>query len=134
MSNDDPIVDAGLIADRFLDSCRPHLIEMIKSLLPAAQGQAPQQQATADPVLEAINAKPTLSTAEAARLLGCSDQHMRDLVDDARNGIAAVPVPFHDLDGVLRFPRAELIAWRDKPKPRVTKAGKNKSHLAAVSR
>lgn len=135
--NDDKIdsaLNAEKIAEQFLECLKPGLVKLISSLSPAA-GAGADVPALVDarPELQAINAKDNLSTNEAAALLGVSASHIRNLVERARKKQAPVPIPFQDLDGILRFPRVDLIEWRDKPKPRAAKGGKQKPQLSAVS-
>ena len=66
--------------------------------------------------LERIKAKEFISTREAHLLLGCSDGHIRNLVDKARMGKASHPIPFLDLDGVTVFPLTKLLEWAERPK------------------
>jgi hypothetical protein len=66
--------------------------------------------------LALINTKPYLKTAEAAFLLGCSENHLRNLVKKARGGKAARPIPFLDLEGTVSFPREALLNWAGQPK------------------
>jgi hypothetical protein len=66
-----------------------------------------------------INAKEFLTGREAALLLGCSDAHLRNLVRQAKKGRKRHPVPFRDLDGVITFPREDLLKWSAEPKQRL---------------
>lgn len=66
-----------------------------------------------------INAKEFLTAKEASVLLGCSDGHLRNLVREAKKGRKRYPVPFRDLDGVITFPREELLKWSAEPKQRL---------------
>jgi len=68
--------------------------------------------------LKKIRAKDFITIREAHVLLGCSDGHIRNLVDKARKGKAAHPIPFLDLDGVTVFPLAKLLEWAERPKTR----------------
>ena len=72
--------------------------------------------------LARIRAKDSLTAAEAALLLGCSDGHLRNLVREAKKGRKRHPVPFRDLDGVYTFPREELLRWAAEPKVRLRAA------------
>ncbi|HUE82595.1 MAG TPA: hypothetical protein VMM84_10835 [Pyrinomonadaceae bacterium] len=87
-------------------------------------------------VIEKIKAKEFASVAEAAQLMGCSNSHVRNLVEKAIAGQATYPIPFADLDGVRVFPVQELLQWTRIAKPRVkqesTKRNREKSHLAPV--
>src|SRR5216684_827232 len=55
-------------------------------------------------LIERIKAKDFSSTNEAALLLGCSPQHLRNLVQRAIDQTTEYPIPFRDLDGVVVFP------------------------------
>jgi hypothetical protein len=66
--------------------------------------------------LRAIRAKEFITIREAHVLLGCSDGHIRNLVDKARRGKTSYPIPFLDLDGVTVFPLAKLLEWAERPK------------------
>ncbi len=86
--------------------------------------------------IEKIKAKEFASVAEVAQLMGCSDSHVRNLVEKAIADQTTYPIPFADLDGVRVFPIQELLQWTRIAKPRVkkatTKRNREKSHLAAV--
>ena len=69
--------------------------------------------------MAAINAKEFLTAKEAALLLGCSDSHLRNLIREAKKGRKRYPVPFRDLDGVITFPREELLRWSAEPKQKL---------------
>jgi hypothetical protein len=56
---------------------------------------------------ERIKAKEFVSVEEAALLFGCSEQHLRNQVQKAIDGKAIHPIPFADIDGVMRFPLSE---------------------------
>ncbi len=66
--------------------------------------------------LRLIMSKEFISVGEARLLLGCSDGHIRNLVNKARKGKTAYPIPFLGLDGVSVFPRVKLLEWAEKPK------------------
>lgn len=66
--------------------------------------------------LRLIMSKEFISVREARLLLGCSDGHIRNLVNKARKGKTAYPIPFLDLDGVSVFPRVKLLEWAERPK------------------
>lgn len=61
--------------------------------------------------LAKINAKQFITVPEAALLLGCSTSHLHKLKLKAEKGQAKNPIPYRDLDGVIVFPRVELIDW-----------------------
>ena len=66
--------------------------------------------------LRMIRAKEFITIREAHVLLGCSDGHIRNLIDKARKGRTSYPIPFLDLDGVTVFPLAKLLEWAERPK------------------
>ena len=89
----------------------------------AVQGQSAAHSASDDhsaqevvKTLRIIRAKEFITIREAHVLLGCSDGHIRNLVDKARKGKTAYPIPFLDLDGVTVFPLAKLLEWAERPK------------------
>ena len=89
----------------------------------AAQGQGAANLSSDDhraqeigKTLRAIRAKEFITIREAHVLLGCSDGHIRNLVDKARRGKTSYPIPFLDLDGVTVFPLAKLLEWAERPK------------------
>jgi hypothetical protein len=72
--------------------------------------------------LRLIMSKEFISVREARLLLGCSDSHIRNLVNKALKGKATYPIPFLDLDGVSVFPRVKLLEWAERPKRRLRAA------------
>jgi hypothetical protein len=72
--------------------------------------------------LRQIMSKEFISVREARLLLGCSDGHIRNLVDKARKGKTTYPIPFLDLDGVSVFPRVKLLEWAERPKRKLRAA------------
>lgn len=66
--------------------------------------------------LKRIRVKEFITIREAHVLLGCSDGHIRNLVNKARKGKTSHPIPFLDLDGVTVFPLTKLLAWAERPK------------------
>jgi len=66
--------------------------------------------------LQRIMIKEFISIREAHLLLGCSDGHIRNLVDKARRKKTSHPIPFLDLDGVTVFQRLKLLEWAERPK------------------
>jgi hypothetical protein len=122
---------------RICDQFREGLVATVVPL--CASRQEPQVDEEAEETrrtIEKIKAKEFISVEEAALLFGCSEQHLRNQVQKAIDGTAVHPIPFADLDGVLRFPQAELLMWAPIPKPRTGgKANgreKHKAHLSAV--
>jgi hypothetical protein len=73
-------------------------------------------------VLQRIMIKEFISIREAHVLLGCSDGHIRNLVDKARKKKTSQPIPFLDLDGVTVFQRVKLLEWAERPKQRLRAA------------
>jgi hypothetical protein len=70
--------------------------------------------------LALIHAKEFLKASEAAYLLGCSENHLRNLVKKAQGRKTNRPIPFIDLDGTVSFPRAQLLEWAGLPKQRLS--------------
>src|SRR5258708_22164588 len=88
-------------------------------------GKAPQpsdlfindmEAANIQKALQRILIKEFISIKEAHLLLGCSDGHIRNLVDKARKKKTSHPIPFLDLDGVTVFQRLKLLEWAERPK------------------
>ena len=91
-------------------------------------GKAPQssdlfikdmEAANVQQALQRIMIKEFISIREAHLLLGCSDGHIRNLVDKARKKKTSHPIPFLDLDGVTVFRRVKLLEWAERPKQRL---------------
>ncbi len=89
---------------------------------PVVQNDADQEAEALRVKISRISAKDFISVKEAAILLSCSDGHIRNLVDKARKGKTAYPIPFLDLDGVTTLPRAKLLEWAETPKRRLRAA------------
>ena len=94
-------------------------------------GKAPQpsdlfikdvEAANIQQALQRILIKEFISIKEAHVLLGCSDGHIRNLVDKARKKKTSQPIPFLDLDGVTVFQRVKLLEWAERPKQRLRAA------------
>ena len=94
-------------------------------------GNAPQssdlfikdtEAANIQQALQRIMIKEFISIREAHLLLGCSDGHIRNLVDKARKKKTSHPIPFLDLDGVTVFQRVKLLEWAERPKQRLRAA------------
>ena len=94
-------------------------------------GKAPQpsdlftkdmEAANVQQALHRIMIKEFISIREAHLLLGCSDGHIRNLVDKARKKKTSHPIPFLDLDGVTVFQRVKLLEWAERPKQRLRAA------------
>ena len=73
-----------------------------------------------------INAKPRITIAEAALLLGCSPSHLYTKITAAKKNKTRHPVPFLDLDGVYVLPREELLIWAQIEKERLVQKRKRK--------
>jgi len=91
-------------------------------------GKAPQpsdlftkdmEAANIQQALQRILIKEFISIKEAHLLLGCSDGHIRNLVDKARKKKTSHPIPFLDLDGVTVFQRVKLLEWAERPKQKL---------------
>lgn len=82
--------------------------------------------------LAKIKAKEFCTVSEAALLLGCSAQHLRNLVQKAIDGRAEYPIPYAGIDGPTVFPVVDLLAWLRAPKLPKKQSAKDKSHLKAV--
>lgn len=117
---------------------RNQLDELLATVLPLCCTERPvdDQAASTRQALEKIKEKEFASVSEVAQLMGCSDSHVRNLVEKALTDQAtACPIPFADLDGVRVFPVQELLQWARIAKPKAKKTPKrnrNKSNLAAV--
>lgn len=94
-------------------------------------GKAPQpsdlfikdvEAANVQQALQRIMIKEFISIREAHLLLGCSDGHIRNLIDKARKKKTSHPIPFLDLDGVTVFQRVKLLEWAERPKLRLRAA------------
>lgn len=84
--------------------------------------------------LELIKAKDVATPGEAALLMSCSPQHLRNQVQKAIDGTADQPIPYCDLGGPIVFPIAELLAWSRLPKQKpLRKTKRNKSHLEVLA-
>ncbi|MFZ0063535.1 MAG: helix-turn-helix domain-containing protein [Pyrinomonadaceae bacterium] len=128
---DDIQAALGRICDQF----REGLLGTMASLYDS--GQAPPINEEAEETrrtIEKIKAKEFISVEEAALLFGCSEQHLRNQVQKAIDGAAVHPIPFADLEGVVRFPLVQLLEWVPIPKPRAGgKAKRRKKHGTHLS-
>jgi hypothetical protein len=125
---------------RICDEFKEGLLAMVVPLYVSQKQASPADdefEATKRSI-EKINSKDFISVEEAAVLFGCSEQHLRNQVQKAIDGTALHPIPFADLQGVVRFPRVQLLEWVPIPK---TKAGgkskgrkRNGTHLSAVGK
>lgn len=114
---------------------RNQLDGLLATVLPlCAERPVDDEAAGTRQALEKIKAKEFASVAEAALLMGCSDSHVRNLVEKAIADRAAYPIPFADLDGVRVFPVQELLQWTRIAKPRVKKTTKSNKREVAFSR
>jgi hypothetical protein len=132
-NTDDIRAEIALICDQF----REGLLAKVGLLCGSPQAPAvdPEAEETRR-MIEKIKAKEFISVEEASVLFGCSEQHLRNQVQKAIDGTAVQPIPFADIEGVVRFPRVELQEWALLPKPNLrgkSKGKKNKGkHLSAV--
>jgi hypothetical protein len=120
-----------------VDEIRNQLEGLLATGLPlCAAPPADDESTNIRKTLEKIKAKEFASVAEAALLMGCSDSHVRNLVEKSIVGLTPYPIPFADLDGVRVLPVQELLQWTRIAKPRVkktiTKRNRKTSHLTAV--
>lgn len=85
--------------------------------------------------IDRIKAKEFCSADEAALLLDCSAQHLRNKVEKTMKGETEYPIPHANLDGPVTFPVQELLEWARSPKNRAKKgsSSKNKTPLQAVA-
>jgi hypothetical protein len=127
-------VDAALA--KMVEAQRAALSEIVQ--LMAAKLDAAGSRVNDDDdtrrTLARIKAKDFCSVSEAATLLNCSSQHIRNQVQSAIDGKAAQPIPFADI-GMTVFPVGELLQWAREPKTKKKSgaARKNKTHLKAVA-
>jgi hypothetical protein len=63
--------------------------------------------------LALINAKEKITVAEAAKLISCSEGHIRNLVRHAKKRHHKYPIPYCDLQGVTVFNRVALLDWAE---------------------
>lgn len=126
-------VDAALA--KMVEAQRAALIEIVHVMaarLDAADSRVSEDDDTRR-MLARIKAKDFCSVGEAATLLNCSAQHIRNQVQIAIDGKAAQPIPFADI-GMTVFPVGELLQWARVPKTKVKSAArKNKTLLKAVA-
>jgi hypothetical protein len=94
------------IAEEVLGEARQPLDSSVKDI----------DAANIQKALQRIMIKEFISIREAHLLLGCSDGHIRNLVDKARRKKTSHPIPFLDLDGVTVFQRLKLLEWAERPK------------------
>ena len=129
---DDIRAELARICDRFKERLLAAMVPLCVSQQFPTDAEADETRRT----IERIKAKQFISTEEAAFLFGCSEQHLRNQVQKAINGMAVHPIPFADIDNVTRFPLADLLEWASLAKPKST--GKTKcrenyrTHLSAV--
>ncbi len=121
---------------RICDQFREGLLAAIGPLCASQQFPTDAEPDETRRTIERIKAKQFISTDEAAFLFGCSEQHLRNQVQKAIDGMAVHPIPFADIDNVTRFPLSDLLEWASLAKPKSTgktKRRKNKrTHLSAV--
>ena len=90
-----------------------------KALQPSDLFIKDMEAANVQQALQRIMIKEFISIREAHLLLGCSDGHIRNLVDKARKKKTSHPIPFLDLDGVTVFQRVKLLEWAERPKEKL---------------
>jgi hypothetical protein len=88
---------------------------------------------------ERLMAKPFWSIAELAFVWGCSDGHIRNLLQRAEDGATDCPIPFCNIDGLIMFERDVILEWthvRRPLRPGARKSGgkRNSSHLHEVKK
>lgn len=133
-NTDDIRAEVARLCDQFSEGLLATVVPLCASQqAPLLNEEAEQTRRT----FERIKAKEFVSVEEAALLFGCSEQHLRNQVQKAIDGKAIHPIPFADIDGVMRFPLSELMAWTSIPKPRAggkAKRTKKQTHLSAVGK
>jgi hypothetical protein len=70
---------------------------------------------------------------------GCSDGHVRNLLERAANKETDYPIPFCNIDGLIMFERDIILDWTRIPKKMKARARKSggkrrQSHLHEVRR
>jgi hypothetical protein len=117
--------------DDLVDLLDERIRRISKEVAHEVLGKAPQpsdlftmdmEAANVQQALQRIMIKEFISIREAHLLLGCSDGHIRNLVDKARKKKTSHPIPFLDLDGVTVFQRVKLLEWAERPKQRLRAA------------
>lgn len=117
--------------DDFVTLLDERIRRISKEVATEVLGNAPQssdlfskdtEAANIQQALQRIMIKEFISIREAHLLLGCSDGHIRNLVDKARKKKTSHPIPFLDLDGVTVFQRVKLLEWAERPKQRLRAA------------
>ena len=123
------------ICDQFREGLLATVVSLCASQLTPALDEGSEETRR---TIEKIKAKEFISVEEAALLFGCSEQHLRNQVQKAIDGASVHPIPFADLEGVVRFPLAKLLEWAPIPKPRArgkTKVSKKHgTHLSAIGK
>jgi hypothetical protein len=124
--------ETNQVKDAFLTALEERMRAVAREVFAeqAVRGQSVAHSASDDhaaqeigKTLRMIRAKEFITIREAHVLLGCSDGHIRNLVDKARKGKTAYPIPFLDLDGVTVFHLAKLLEWAERPKLKKRAAG-----------
>lgn len=98
----------------------------------------PEAQNTRTKV-ERLMSKPFWSIAELAFVWGCSDGHVRNLLQRAEDNATEFPIPFCNIDGLVMFDRDVILEWtraRRPVKPGARKSGGKRvhGHLREVKR
>lgn len=98
----------------------------------------PDAQATRAKI-QRLMSKPFWSIAELAFVWGCSDGHVRNLLQRAEDNSTDSPVPFCNIDGLVMFERDVILEWTRTRRPLkrgVRKSGgkRTRGHLREVRR
>ena len=118
------------------------VIEQIARDVFAELQPAPRADAEAEDTrvkIERLMVKPFWSIAELAFVWGCSDTHVRNLLQRAEDESTEHPIPFCNLDGLIVFDRAVIQEWMRAPKKmksgqRKSGGKRSRSHLREVPR
>ena len=123
-----------------------NLRQLINSIVDERIAAMPQRQVPAVPdpetestrsLLERIMAKHYISIREVALMFGCSENHIRNLLQRAAEGTTQHPIPFCSLDGLITFERTAVLDWAHQSKPLNAKqrksGGKRKRLLQVVN-
>ena len=125
-STDEIRAELTRICDQFREGLLAAIVPWCASTRAAAPNEVAEDLRRA---IEKIKAKDFISVEEAALLFGCSEQHLRNQVQKAMDGTAIRPIPFADIEGVVRFPLIELQEWASLPKPK-----SRSKHLSVVGK
>ncbi len=119
---------------RICDQFREGLLATVVPLCISPEATLDEDAEKTRRTIEKIQAKEFISVEEAAMLFECSEQHLRNQVQKALDGVAVHPIPFADLEGVVRFPLAKLLEWAAIPKAKARRKPKGtKQHGTHLS-